>query len=139
MTISTSATNTFLAILAIVGLHYSSVILPIALAYPHIALEISSCGLLKIPPLSDWGSVVILACIAVNLFSLIIVALLLTNTQYRQRWFYRRTLGTLITMVFAIVLADALWNIPIIIAVWLSFRRRRTEFFPDRLPDHFPT
>lgn len=120
-----------LAILAIAGLHWSTILFPISISYPHRALDMTTGGRIAIEPLSHWGTLVTLVLLLTNILCLVAIFRLLKVWNFRARWFYIFALGTTITMFFSL-LAGALWNVLIMFAMWRAFLRRTKEFFQPK-------
>jgi hypothetical protein len=116
-----------LAICAIAGVHWSSIMLPISIPYPDHVLYFSTAGLPIVPHLGDWGFLVTGVCLLINVLSLAAIFLLLMRWNFRRRWFYSAGMGTTVTMLFCL-LFGALWNIFIMIAIWVAFGNRKHQF-----------
>jgi hypothetical protein len=116
-----------LAICAIAGVHWSSIMLPISLSYPHHVLSLSTAGLVVIPHLGKWGLLVTGVCVLINGLSLAAIFLLLMRWNFRIRWFYSASMGTTVTMLFCLFFG-ALWNIFFMVAIWVAFGNRKHQF-----------
>lgn len=116
-----------LAVIAIAGLHWSSIMFPISISYPHHVVSLSSAGLLRIPPTCGLGLLVTVSCLLINVFSVVMIFQLLKRWKLRARWFYSGSIGTIITMFFCLF-SGAIWNVFIMVAIWKGFRSRRAQF-----------
>ncbi|MEO0448493.1 MAG: hypothetical protein AAF191_20710 [Verrucomicrobiota bacterium] len=117
--------------LALSGIHSSSVLIPVSLWQPSGVLYWMTGGSVRLEQGSDDRIWVPVFWIIVYVLSLVVLFLLLHRWKFRNRLFYIGALGTTITMAFC-CFVGAVWNLIVMIVIWVQFGRRTSEFFPSK-------